>query len=84
MNGTRSGLDVVATLRELGRGPNTARPLARTQARALFAAMLAGDIDDLSLGALLIAYRVKGEQAQELAGMLDAAQDTLAPFVLPS
>lgn len=72
--------DVVALLRELGRGPNTARPLPRAQARTLFAAMLAGEIDELLLGALLLAYRIKGEQAGELAGMLEAAQATLPAF----
>ena len=84
MSTLRDGLDVIAMLRELGRGPNTARPLSRAQARDLFEAMLSGAVDDLTLGALLIAYRVKGEEAVELAGMLDAAQDTLKPLVLPA
>lgn len=79
-----STFDITAALRELGRGARTARALTREQARALFAAMLAGEIDDLRLGALLIAYRVKGETAEELAGMLDAAQLTLAPLSLPA
>lgn len=84
MSVANAGMDVVAMLRELGRGPNTARPLTREQARELFAAMLAGSIDDLTLGALLIAYRIKGEEPEELAGMLDAAQDTLMPLALPT
>ena len=84
MNTALAPHEVIAMLRELGRGPNTSRPLTRPQARELFAAMLAGRIDDLTLGALLIAYRIKGEDAEELAGMLEAAQDTLTPFVLPA
>ncbi|MCI4567026.1 DNA-binding protein YbiB [Lysobacter sp. CFH 32150] len=77
-------LDITSLLRELGRGARTARSLSREQARGLFAAMLAGDIDELRLGALLIAYRIKGETAAELAGMLDAAQATLTPLPLPT
>jgi len=76
-------LDITALLRELGRGARTSRAITREQARALFAAMLAGEIDDLRLGALLLAYRIKAETAGELAGMLDAAQATLAPMAVP-
>ncbi len=77
-------LDLTAALRELGRGARTSRALTREAARALFAAMLAGTVDELRLGALLIAYRIKGETAAELAGMLDAAQATLTPIMAPS
>src|SRR5687768_8636726 len=76
---TGAALDITAMLRELGRGARAARALSREQARGVFAAMLAGEIDELRLGALLIAYRIKGETAEELCGMLDAAHTTLAP-----
>jgi len=79
---TGAALDITAMLRELGRGARAARPLSREQARGVFAAMLAGEIDELRLGALLIAYRIKGETAEELSGMLDAAHATLAPLRL--
>lgn len=75
---------VVAMVRELGRGARTSRPLSREQSRALFAAILAGEVDELHLGALLIAYRIKGEEAEELAGMLEAAQATLSPLPVPA
>lgn len=77
-----AALDITAMLRELGRGARAARALSREQARGVFAAMLAGEIDELRLGALLIAYRIKGETAQELCGMLDAAHATLSPMRL--
>lgn len=77
-----SAMEITDLLRELGRGARTARALSRAQAHRLFAAMLAGEIDELRLGALLIAYRIKGETAEELAGMLDAAQATLTPLPL--
>jgi anthranilate phosphoribosyltransferase len=75
-------VDVTGLLRELGRGARTARALSQAQARGLFAAMLADEIDELRLGALLIAYRIKGETAAELAGMLEAAHAALAPLRL--
>ena len=75
-----TGAELTGLLRELGRGARTARALSQSQAQRLFAAMLADEIDELRLGALLIAYRIKGETAAELAGMLDAAHATLTPL----
>jgi len=46
--------------------------------------MLAGDVSDVELGAVLLAYRLKGETAAELAGMLAAAHATLTPLSAPS
>ena len=92
-------LDLPNMLHELGRGARTSRALSRANTRALFAAMLAADNDpnkigDLELGGILIAYRIKGESADELAGMLDACQACLhqveapqggaTPVVIPS
>ena len=57
-------------LKELARGPGGTRDLTREQAATLFAAVLRGEVADLALGALLVAYRVKGETADELAGMM--------------
>ncbi len=41
--------------------------------------MLDGRVGDLELGAVLLAYRVKGESADELAAMLDAAHASFEP-----
>lgn len=81
-------------IREIGRGKKGARDLSRDDARALFAAMLEGQVSDLELGALLIGLRIKGESVSEIAGFLDAAEasfDVLqlpvgscAPVVIPS
>lgn len=70
-------------LRQIARGGAGARPISRDDARALFGAMLAGRVGDAELGAVLIAYRIKGETPDELAGMLDAAQAALAPLPAP-
>ena len=70
-------------IKEIGRGPNGARALSTADAHALYEAMLAGDVSDVELGAVLLAYRLKGETAAELAGMLSAAHATLTPLSAP-
>jgi anthranilate phosphoribosyltransferase len=70
-------------LKEIARGKNSARDLTREQARELFAAIFAGEIADVALGAILVALRVKGENAAELAGMMDAVASHVRPLRLP-
>ncbi|SHH80682.1 DNA-binding protein YbiB [Pollutimonas bauzanensis] len=72
-----------AYIREIGRGARGARSLSREEAQTLYGAILAGRVSDLELGAVLLAYRVKGESAQELAGMLDAVHATISPLRCP-
>lgn len=74
-----SGFDARPYLKEIARGRHGSRDLGREQARTLFEAIFAGAVGDIALGAILVAYRVKGETAVELAGMMEA----LAPHVLP-
>ena len=79
-------------IREVGRGARGARGLGRNDAYAVYGAVLANRVSDLELGALLLAYRIKGETPQELAGMLDAVHTTIdrlsspvgTPVVIPS
>lgn len=66
-------------LKEIARGRHGARDLTREQARDLFTAVFSGEVPDLALGALLVALRIKNENVDELAGMMDA----LAPFIEP-
>jgi anthranilate phosphoribosyltransferase len=70
-------------IKEIGRGVNGARALPREDAQTLFDAMLAGRVSDLEMGAVLMAYRVKGEAPHELAGMLDAAHAHCQPLAAP-
>ncbi|MGO4326464.1 DNA-binding protein YbiB [Cupriavidus sp. 2TAF22] len=70
-------------IKEIGRGVNGARALPREDAQALFDAMLAGRVADIELGAVLMAYRIKGEAPHELAGMLDAAHAHCLPLAAP-
>lgn len=64
-------------IKEIGRGPNGARALSAQDTYALYEAMLDGRVSDLELGAVLLAYRLKGETADELAAMLAAAHASL-------
>jgi anthranilate phosphoribosyltransferase len=66
-------------IKEIGRGPNGARALSSDDTHALYTAMLDGRVSDLELGAVLLAYRVKGETGDELAAMLAAAQTSFEP-----
>ncbi|MGF6726169.1 anthranilate phosphoribosyltransferase [Paraburkholderia sp. GAS41] len=66
-------------IKEIGRGPNGARALTSEDTQALYSAMLDGRVGELELGAVLLAYRVKGESADELAAMLAAAHASFEP-----
>ncbi len=66
-------------IKEIGRGPHGARALSSEDTFALYGAMLDGRVSDLELGAVLLAYRLKGETADELAAMLAAAQASMMP-----
>ncbi|NCT82104.1 MAG: DNA-binding protein YbiB [Comamonadaceae bacterium] len=70
-------------IKELGRGARGARDLTREQAQDLFGAMLDARVPDMELGALLIALRVKGESAEEIAGFLAAMQARTAAMAAP-
>src|SRR5277367_4943840 len=50
---------------------------------ALYRAMLDGEVAELELGAVLLAYRLKGESADELAAMLAAAHASFEPIRVP-
>jgi anthranilate phosphoribosyltransferase len=67
-------LNLPALIKEIGRGARGARDLSREQAAALFGAMLDGEVDELRLGAIVLALRVKGEGVDELLGFHDAMQ----------
>ncbi|KND55825.1 Anthranilate phosphoribosyltransferase like [Candidatus Paraburkholderia kirkii] len=67
-------------IKEIGRGPHGARALSQDDAYALYEAMLDGRVSELELGAVLLAYRVKGETSAELAAMLSAAHRSFEPL----
>ena len=75
--------DLTRIIKEIGRGKNAAGDLNRDDAYALFAAMLAGDVPDLQLGAVLIALRIKGESLEELDGFLAACESCYPHLTAP-
>ena len=75
--------DLAKWIREIGRGPHAARPLGTDAARELCAAMLDGAVPPLELGAILLAYRVKGETVEELTGFMTAIEQQLARLSPP-
>lgn len=64
--------DIAALLRVIGRGARGSRSLEREQARWLMQRILAGEVGELQLGAVLLALRFKGESLDEMLGFLDA------------
>ena len=77
-------MNYASLIKELGRGARGARDLNRADAEQLFGAMLDGQVPDMELGALLIALRVKGESADEVAGFLAAQQARTATLAAPA
>lgn len=59
-------------IKEIGRGKQGARALAREHAADLFGQVLDGTVTDLEIGAFCLAMRIKGETPDEMAGFLDA------------
>lgn len=65
-----------ALIKEIGRGAKGARDLSMADAESLFTAMLAGQVPDLELGAILLSLRIKSESDDELVGFCHAMQAT--------
>ena len=71
-------------IREIGRGAEGSRDLARDDAAQLYAAILDGGVPDLELGAIILGLRVKGESVDEMAGFLEAANARVNALRVPS
>ena len=76
--------ELTRIIKEIGRGKPAARDLHRDDAQALFAAVLAGEVSDLPLGAVLMALRIKGESLDELAGFIDACEASYPHLTAPA
>ncbi len=76
---------IAAFVATLGRGPGRSRALTRVEAREALALILAGRADPHQVGAFLMLLRYRGEDAEEIAGLVDAARaeagiDTVPPW----
>jgi anthranilate phosphoribosyltransferase len=61
----------------LGRGPGRGRALEREEAREAFGMVLRQEADPHQVGAFLMLLRFRGEDAAEIAGMVEAARETI-------
>ncbi len=71
-------MGIAKYIKEIGRGKDGARALAREQAADLMGQVLDGQVTDLEIGGFCLAMRIKGETPQEMAGFLDAVHARLA------
>ncbi|WP_428483261.1 glycosyl transferase family protein [Rhodopila sp.] len=58
----------------LGRGPGRSRALTREEARDAFGMVLRGEADPHQIGAFLMLLRFRGEDAEEITGLVQAAR----------
>lgn len=62
-------------VRTLGRGPGRSRALTRDEARDALAMVLRGEAAPEQVGAFLMLLRYRGEAADEISGLIEAARD---------
>ncbi|MEK8052581.1 DNA-binding protein YbiB [Ideonella sp. DXS22W] len=73
-------MSIAQYIKEIGRGPEGARPLDAAQARDLFGQVLDGRVTDLEIGAFALAMRMKGETVDELLGFCQALDERALPI----
>ncbi|MDE1145935.1 MAG: glycosyl transferase family protein [Azospirillaceae bacterium] len=61
-------------VRTLGRGPGRSRSLTREEARTALGMVLNGEADPHQVGAFLMLLRYRGEDPDEIAGLVEAAR----------
>lgn len=70
-------------VRTLGRGPGRSRALSRDEAREALGMVLRGEAEPVQLGAFLMLLRYRGEDAAEIAGLVEAARAELGAGLPP-
>ena len=83
MNTTQDNIAAARFIKEIGRGRKGARSMTREDAKMLYGAMLDGRVSDLEMGAIVLAMRIKGESVDEIAGFLEAAEESFALLPAP-
>ena len=71
---------LAAHVRTLGRGPGRSRHLTRAEAAEAMAEILSGQAAPEAVGALLMLMRFRSENADEIAGFVDALRASLGPW----
>lgn len=75
--------EVRALIRDIARGTHGARALAPEVAARMQSALLDGQLPEAVVGAILVAYRFKGEPGGELQALRQACADHVRPLALP-
>lgn len=71
---THAAAEFAGYVATLGRGPGRSRALTRAEADRAFALVLEGQADPHQVGAFLMLLRYRGEDCDEIAGLVDAAR----------
>ncbi|NOQ65348.1 MAG: glycosyl transferase family protein [Methyloprofundus sp.] len=77
MSDTHTEHPFADTIRILGKGKKGSRPLTQDEAYQAMRMILAGEVEEIQLGAFLMLMRVKEETPEELAGFVQAVRETL-------
>src|SRR5262245_37658002 len=67
--------DLAALIKHVGRGARLAKDLSAEEATQAMRALVSGEADAYQTGAFLLALRMKGESAEELAGFTRALRE---------
>ncbi|MFM9912485.1 MAG: DNA-binding protein YbiB [Methylophilaceae bacterium] len=77
-------MDYTQIIKEIGRGKDGAGDLDQAVAYELYANMLDGKVPDFELGALLVAFRIKGESEAEMQGFYQAMDERVMKLQVPA
>ncbi len=76
-------MDYTQIIKEIGRGKDGAGDIDQAVAYELYSHMLDGKVPDFELGALLVAFRIKGESEAEMAGFYQAMDERVMKLQAP-
>lgn len=71
-------------IKAVGSGAKRARDLTRDEAREAMGLVAGGRVEPVQIGAFLLALRMKGEAADELAGFVEALEPHIAGAAAPA
>lgn len=77
-------MDYTHIIKEVGRGSEGATDLDQAVACELYGNMLDGKVPDFELGALLVAFRIKGESEAEMQGFYQAMSERVMMLQAPA
>ncbi len=70
-----TSIPIAQHLRTIGKGPNMSRPLNQEEARDAARQIFSGEATPMQIGAMLLLLRARGESPEEIAGLIEGAQE---------